>query len=338
MFNKINYHNIRSVVNLKWAVFAALLCFGIISCKKDLSDTDSLQAQLGSGMVSYVESSNVVTLNGATYGFTPSYVAVPVMLSNAAKTADTVTSVVDPALVSQYNQIYKETNPTIPDGAFITSSKGKHPVAAGAALAKDSLYVLLNDGSKLKNGVIYLVPVRLASKQGSSLKYSIFFFKVLVNVGSLNSYMYGGSTFNNTSPARLSVGSALSAAYINAYPDSLKWRVAINAKFPVHDSSVQATALTDAELSAVIVRQNWGGTLLMPASNYTISKNLVTIPANSVLSSDSLTVKFTNKAALTKLKYYLAGFKLVTYTGNAYGIPPVATDSSRAYVRVFIIN
>jgi hypothetical protein len=339
MFNKIYHNTFQSLYSIKGAMLVGLLCIGIFSCKKNLSDADALQAKLASGMVSYVQAGNLVSLNGTNYNFTPKYVGVPIILTDAAKGVDTITSVVDPSLVSQYNQIYKENNPSFPQGAFGVSNQGSFPMISGSTQAKDSLYVLLKDGSQLKDSTNYLVPVTLSAKNGSKLKYSVFFFKVFVTLSSLKAKIYGGSTFNSTTWNRLAIGKALNATYINAYPDSLKWRTTLTTVFPANDTYVQATILTDDELKAVIVQQsNFNGALLLPAANRALTKDVSTIPARSLLSKDSITMKFYNKADLKKTTYYLTGVKLITYTTSIWGVPPVANDSTRAYLRVFLIN
>ncbi|EHQ25229.1 DUF1735 domain-containing protein [Mucilaginibacter paludis] len=335
MLYKIYHHTLRPMFNFKGALLLCLLGIGIASCKKSMSDADSLQSKFASGMVSYVEQGNVLALNGNNYSFTPNHIGVPITLTNGAKTNDTVTSVVDPSLVSQYNQIYLEKNPTIPQGAFQVSHQGAFPIASGSTQAKDSLYVLLNDGSQLKDSTAYLVPVTLAAKKGSKLKYSVFFFKVFVTKGDLKAKMYGVGIVNGTSANRLSSG-ALQAYYFTV-PDSIKLRTTLTTLFPAHDVNVQATMLTQSEISAALKKEGFPG-IPVPDNTGALTKDLVTIPANSLLSRDSITLKFPNKANLAKSQWYFTGVKIVTYNGSQYGVPPVANDSSRVYIRFFLSN
>lgn len=336
MFEKI-YHNIpQALYSIKGALLVCLLCIGIFSCKKNLSNVDTLQSKLASGMVSYVQGSNVVALNSVNYNFTPNYVGVPIILTEAAKSIDTISAVVDPSLVSQYNQIYKESNPSIQAGVFQTAHQGTFPIAAGSTQAKDSLYVVLNDGNQLKDSTIYLVPVTLTAKSGSKLKYSVFFFKVFVTISSLKSKIYGGSVFNGTTPSRLAVGKALSAVYL-AWPDSLKYRTTLTTVFPAHDTYIQITMLTDDELNAANTTQRWGA-LVLPAANRAITKDLSTVPAKSLLSKDSVTLKLYNRSSLKTFQYYVTGVNIKTYTSSIWGVPPVANDSTKAYVRIFLLN
>ncbi|RKR81799.1 uncharacterized protein DUF1735 [Mucilaginibacter gracilis] len=338
MLQKI-YHNIfRSFFSFQGALLLGLLCIiGAASCNKGMSDADTLQAKFDSGMVSYIEGSNVVALNGLNYSFTPYFKGVPISLNGAAKTNDTVTSVVDPSLVAQYNQVYLEKNPTIPQGAFQVSYNGTFPIAGGSAQAKDSLYVLLKDGSQLNDSTAYLVPVTLAAKKGSKLKYSVFFFKVFVTKGDLKAKMYSIGTINGVSFNRLSSGALQTIHTSTGVPDSLKFKLSLNKVFPAHDVSVQATLLTQSELTAAIAKERFTG-IPMPDNTGSLTKDLVTVPARSLLSKDSLTLRFPNKAVLAKSQWYVMGIKVVTYTGSQYGVPPVANDSCRAYVRFFLSN
>jgi hypothetical protein len=337
MYPKIFYATLRALTNVREAIVVCLLCVVIASCQKSLSDADLLQSKFDSGMVSYVEGGNQVTLNGVNYSFTPFYVGVPLSLKNAAKVADTITAVVDPTLVAQYNQIYAERNPSFTDGAFQVSHQGTFPLSLGAAQAKDSLYVQLTDGSQLKDSTVYLVPVSLAAKHGSALKYSVSFFKVFVTKSNLKAKMYGASVINGYTANRLSSG-ALSL-YYSTVPDSLKFRVSLNTLFPAHDVQVQATLLNATEVNAAILKEGFYGypaPLPVPDNTSLLKKDLVTVPARSLLSRDSLTLTFPNKGYMQKWQWYVMGVKIVSYTGSQYGVPPVANDSTRAYIRFFL--
>ena len=339
MSNKIYSITLQSLLSFKGVLLVCLLCAGILSCKKDLSEADNLQARLGNGMVSYVQGGNVVALNGESYNFTPYYVGIPIVLTEAAKSADEITAAVDPSLVAQYNQLYQEKNLSIPEGAFQVSHQGNFPLASGSTQATDSLYVILNDGSQLKDSTVYLVPVTLSAKSGSKLKYSLFFFKVFVTKGNLLAKMHGASIFGNTTAGRTSYG-ALSAAY-SAVPDSLKFRLTLNTLFPAHDVIIQAVALSDDEVNAAILKEGFPGypePAPVPSSNYILSKDLVTVPARLLLSKDSVTIRFPDKANFPKNQWYVMGLKIKTYTGSPYGVPPVANDSTKAYIRFFISN
>lgn len=328
----------KPLLNIRGAILLGMLCMVISSCKKSLNDTDRLQARLANNQVSYVQGSNVVTLNGNNYNFTPYYVGVPVNLSSKAKTTDTVTAVVDPTLVSQYNQVYQDKNPSFPQGAFQVAHNGKFAVEAGATQAKDSLFVVLTDGSQLQDSTIYLVPVTLSAKSGATLKYSLFFFKVFVTKGDLTAKMYGMSTINGVIAGRSSYG-ALSTYASGTAPDSVKLRVTLNTRFPVHDAVVQATLLTDEELNDVIIKENFSSYppyQPVPAGTAQITKDLATVPAGALLSRDSITLKFPNKQNMSSYQWYIMGLKIKHYTGSAYGVPPVANDSCRAYIRFFL--
>lgn len=340
MSDKIYHNPLRSLFSLNGAMLVCLLSTVILSCKKELSDADSLQSRLGSGMVSYVQGSNVVALNGINYNFTPYYVGVPIQLKDAAKSEETVTATVDPSLVAQYNQLYQEKNPSIPEGVFKVSHEGTFPLASGSTQAKDSLYVVLNDGSQLKDSTIYLVPVSLSSTSGSKLKYSIFFFKVFVTKGDLKAKMYGVSGTNGAKADRFTSG-ALNVIYASVVPDSIKFRVTLNTVFPAHDVSVQVTALTDDEVQAAVIKEGFSSypvPIPVPANIYTLSKDLVTVPARALLSRDSVTLRFPNKANMPKSRWCIMGVKVISYKGSEFGVPPVANDSTRAYIRFFISN
>ena len=339
MFKKISHINLHSLLSFKGALLIGLLFTAVISCKKDMSDADTLQSKMGSGLVSFVQGSNVVGLNGASYAFTPHYIGVPVRLKDAAKSVDTVNASVDASLVAQYNQIYKENNPSIGAETFHVSHQGRFPIASGSAQSNDSLYVVLNDGSELRDSTVYLVPVTLSAKSGSKLSYSVYFFKVFVTKGELRAKMYGAGVINGATAIRTNSGSGALAVYYSVAPDSVKLRVTLNTTFPANDVFVQATPLTDTEIAAAIVRENYNALpsyLPLPANLYTVSKDLATVRAGSLLSRDSITVRFPNKALMPRQRWYVMGMKVKTYAGSPYGVPPTPNDSARIYIRFFL--
>lgn len=329
------YYKARiAIFDRKYILLMSLLYVCISSCKKDTSDADALQSRFDSGMVSYVQGSNVVLLNGTSYSFTPYFAGVPITLKEPAKSADSVIATVDPSLVAEYNELYLEKNPAISPNAFRVSHQGKFAVNAGATQAIESMHVELNDGSQLKDSTVYLVPVTLAAKNDSKLKYSLFFFKVLVTKGELQAKMFGSSVINGTIANRLKSG-ALQFSLSTIIPDSIKYRVTLNKLFPVNDVTIQATILTEAEVKAAIPKETFTG-IAMPDNIAAVTKNLVTVSAGTLLSKDSLTVRFPNKSNLKKLQWYTTGIKIVTYTGSKFGVPPVPSDSARAYIRLFL--
>lgn len=337
MSYKIYHHSYTRLISLKGALLLFAICIALCSCKKNRTEVDTLQSRFDTGMVSYVQGSNVVALNGINYNFTPYYVGVPVGLKESGKTADTITAVVDPSLVAEYNQIYRENNPSITAGAFEVAQQGTYAINSGATEAKDSLYVLLKDGSQLKDSTIYLVPVTLSAKSGSKLKYSLFFFKVLVTKGDLLAKTYGSTVATGISYSRLSPSGALQVlATGSSLPDELKIRMVLNKVFPAHDVTVQASILTQTEIGAAITKEKFVG-IPVPDANVALPKDLVTIPARAMLSTDSVTVRFNNKQQLTS-GWYVTGVKIITYKGSVYGVPPVANDSCRAYIRFFKNN
>lgn len=336
MFKLINPNNRRLLLNTAYLLLG-LLCIGVLSCKKSSSDADALQARLATGMVSYLEVANQVSLNGNNYNFTRNYIGVPVQLKEAFKDADTVVAYVDPALVAQYNEIYRERNLPIPNDAFRVSHGGNFPIASGSTQAKDSLYVLLNDGRQLKDSTQYLVPVSLSVKKGAKLKYSLFFFKIFVTNSALYSKIYDAKALNSTSITRTRFG-ALSITYV-VVPDSIKFNTAITTLFPASDVTIQAIPLTDDEVNAAIIKEGFPGypaPLPLPASNYSLSRDRVTVPAKSLLSRDSLTIRFPNKSNFPKSQWYTMGLKIKSQTGSPFGVPPVNNDSARVYIRFYV--
>jgi hypothetical protein len=313
-----------------------LLLLTLFSCSKDKQlDMDILKAKI-TNSISYVLGGNVVTLNNTNYNFTNVHIGVAIALTEQTKSADTITAVVDPSLVADYNNEHQETNFALPDGSFGVTHDGVFPVAASASAATDSLYVLLKDGSSLKNGSVYLVPVRLTAKNGSKLKFSTYYFKIRVTIGALKVIMDGVTVYKGSKVTRIVNGGALNATYTSSFPDSLKFSVKINSLFPAHDVVVEGAALTVTQTDSLNKAKNFGA-LSFPVDTYTISQPLAHVGTKSQISTDSIVVRFKNKTLFKSLNWYLFSIKLKHYKGTEYGVPPVLTnDSSSVYIRVFV--
>ena len=314
-----------------------LLLLTLFSCSKDKQlDMDILKAKI-TNSISYVLGGNVVTLNNTNYNFTNVHIGVAIALSEQTKSADTITAVVDPSLVAAYNNEHQETNAALPDGSFGVTHDGVFPVAASASAATDSLYVLLKDGTSLKNGSVYLVPVRLTAKNGAKLKFSTYYFKMRVTIGALKVMMNGVTTYKGSIVTRIVNGGAYNVTYIGSFPDSLKFSVKTNSIFPAHDLIVEASVLTSTQTDSLSKAKGFGA-LSYPADTYTLSKPLANVGTKSQVSTDSIVVKFRNKESFKTLTYYLFSLKLKHYKGTEYGVPPVLTnDSSSVYIRLFLL-
>lgn len=325
----MNTSNIKSSL-----LTAGVLILMMTSCSKDKQLDADLLSNGEEGMVSYVAGGSLVLLNGNNYAFTNKYPGVPVKLISSAKSADTAVATVVPELVSEYNRLHQENNPLIPEGAFGLAHNGRFSIAAGASIATDSLSVILVNGAGLKDKTVYLVPLRIETRNGAKLKYTTYYFKIMITTGELRTKLQGVNVYNNVNPDRLP-GGAMSLLYLFAYPDSLKFRTSINTLFPVHDVQVEGTLLTNAQIDSMSTAKRLGA-IPLPSANYELTKSLTTIPTTSVLSKDSLTIRFKNKASLTKFKYYAIGLKLKHYKGSQYGVVPVANDSSIVIMRFFL--
>lgn len=314
--------------------WALILC--VWSCSKDKQlDADILSVNSSGNSVSYMERGDMVWLNGNSYNFTNVHIAVAINLEKETKSADTVIATVDPSLVAVYNASHLENNPAFADGAFTTTHQGVFPIAANASVATDSLYVQLNDGVTLKHKTVYLVPVRLTTKKGGKLKFSIFYFKMLVTVGNLDVRLKGSTIVNGSSASIIVGGGPFNMVILNAFPSTLKFNVALNSKFPAHETEVEAMFLTNAQLDSVNLARRFGS-IPFPDDTYSFSKSVIKVGTTAAISTDSITVSFRNRANFKSFQYYLMGLRLKHYKGSEYGVPPVANDSSIVYVRFFL--
>jgi len=321
-----------------------LFCVMLLNCKKNnLSELDKAAARLsGSSMVSYVEAGSMMSLNGTNYNYVTSYIGVPVTLKAAVNTNDTIFASVDTTLVSVYNQVYQENNPIIPNGAFSIGHDGIFPVAAGAAKSNDSLYVTLRDASRLRNNTTYLIPISLASKNGSELTYSLFFIKMKVMIGQITSRMDMANRWG-TGPAPYWRNGSLFITYTFTTgtngtvvgPDSVRISVALNSAFnPSNLSAYARIAVDDSTINAY--SRKVGTTYrALPADTYELRRSVVRIAAGSAKSTDSLSIILKNKQNILRSTWYLVGVKLRSASNDGLGAPPVPTDSATAFVSIF---
>ncbi|WP_443943878.1 DUF1735 domain-containing protein [Pedobacter sp. AW1-32] len=313
-------------------------------CKKDnLTEEDKLYARLASSsMVSYIEHGSMVSLRGTQYNFVTSYVGVPVTLKTSTSVNDTIFATIDTALVTAYNQLYLENNPSITANAFSVSHNGVFPITAGTTKSKDSLYVTLRDASKLKNNTTYLIPISLASKQGSSLTYSLFFIKMKIYIGELAAKMdmanrWGTSAVPSWSNGRLIIYYTLrfGADGVLTAPDSVRISVGLSSAFKPSNLSVYASiAVDDATINGYSVLSRIAYRAL-PANTYELRRSVVQIPAGATKSRDSLSIVFKNKQSIVKNTWYLLGLKLKDVSTDLLSAPPVKTDSATTLISIY---
>ena len=345
MFYKI-FRGTCFIANKYKNICLIALCFSImICCKKEtLSDLEaSISARLSnSSMVSYVQKGSMTTFNGVTYNYVTSYVGIPITLKSSPSTDDTIVANVDTAMVAAYNQLYQEKNPEIPSNAFKVSHNGRFPINNGNSQGADSLYVVLNDASKLKTNTTYLIPIQLQAKRGSELKYSLFFIKMTVSIGQLTARMDFGNRWGTATPYWRN--STQFIQYLPASnggvmigPDSVRFGVTLNTAF--NPSDVKVDAIVAVDDSTMTAYSKVFGTIYRawPADTYELRRSSVTVKAKSRIGADSLCLVIKNKAKFTRLTYYLLGLKIKRNGSNTLSVPAVTSDSCRAFVSFFVL-
>lgn len=312
------------------------------SCSKDKQfDADILSANNTANQIAYVLKGRAIRFNGEFYSSTKDYVKVALKLNGQATNTDTIFTTINPALVAAYNQKYAENNLAIPPNAFKPSGNGKFAVTAGAAQATDSLYVLLNDASLLKDKTVYLIPVEVRTKSGSEVKFSVVYFKMLITLGDLTANFLGGSYLYYKFPSYRYNSLQIDYDRIlkTQIPTVIKLGVGLNTAFTYHDVDISAEYGGDSASVA------YGNKLLVnsnpqpfPADTYTISTvsgNGVTVVKGKIVPADSILITLKNKEKFLSLTSYVLGVKVKRVTGSAYSVPPAANDSARAYIRIY---
>lgn len=318
----------------------------LMSCKKDkLTDLEaSISEKLAnSSMVSYIQKGSMTTFNGITYNYVTSYVGVPVSLKKSAGTNDTIIASVDTTMVAAYNQLYLEKNPNIPKNAFKISHNGSFAINNGSSQAADSLYVTLNDASKLKSNTTYLIPIQLQAKHGSQLRYSLFFIKMTVTIGDLKARMGFSNKWGTSSPY-WNYGSSFilflpssDANGVMIGPDSVRFGVTMNTAFNPSNIKVDAVvANDDSTINAFSVKARTTYKPF-PADTYELKRSSVNVLAKSLVGKDSLSVLIKNKAKFTRFTWYLLGLKIKRAADNPLSVPAVTSDSCRAYISFFVL-
>ncbi|MCD0487802.1 DUF1735 domain-containing protein [Pedobacter sp. MC2016-14] len=315
-------------------ILFSLLVLFVCSCSKEKQLDRDLLSLNGGGTTSFVQTGNLVYLNGNGYSLDRNFMGMPIMLSQSAGSQDTVTATIDPSLVATYNSLHNERNPVVPVGAFTVSNNGKFPVAAGESQLKDSLHVTLVNGTVLVDRTVYLVPVRLSTKGNAKLSSEVVYIKYFFTIAQLNARIQGISRFPYMTIGVVP-GGMMNVFCTNTCPDQLKFRVSLNTIFPVHETDVEAALMTDAEVDAIMTANRYFG-VRMSRQVYALTKNLVKVPVTSMLSRDSLVVSYPNKALLVSGSYNFMGLKLIQHTGSDYGVAPLAADTAKVLVRILV--
>ncbi|MBP1652972.1 MAG: hypothetical protein H6Q26_3129 [Bacteroidetes bacterium] len=341
--NKFYLIKIQHVFMKRYGV--AILLLILVSCTKKDDALTELARELGSYKYSYIETGNAIILNGVTSGETTlTYRGFPVSLTGNASGETVVTATIDTSLVASYNTLYNETNPSISATAFLPSFNGSYRIAAGENTATDSLYITLNDASKLKDNTLYLVPVRLTANNGGQLSTSIVFFKMMVTLTAVDLYINGGGSFDYTYPYARN-GSQYWGFYLSTDdsgqpigPASLNISVAAGVRYPFDE--LHAYAVTDVSDSLITAFSAAAYTTYekFPEGTYAITKSSATVAPNTLYSKDSLTVSFSNYSAFKPGTFYLMGVKLVTDPNDPLSAPARKGVTSYALFSFYIFQ
>lgn len=325
------------------ALIFSMICI-ILSCKKQLlTDLESeISANLSSsGMVSYVQKAAVTTFNGQTYNYITSYIGVPISLKANAKVNDTIVASIDTALVSSYNKLYLEVNPVIPKDAFSVSHSGRFPITNGTLQSADSLYVTLKNGTLLKSNTTYLVPIKLKSLHGSDLKFTLFFIKATITKGQLSARMANANSWGNASSywrnSTMFINYIVSSTQgVMNGPDSIRFGVTLNTAFNPSDVKVDANIVVDDSTITAYSKIFGTNYKAWPQDTYELKRSSARVKMRSLVGSDSLCVVLRNKQKFARSTWYLLGLRIRRATNNILSVPSVASDSSRAFVAIFV--
>lgn len=309
----------------------------IYSCKKDDSDFSSLVKNLQGVTNSYIEEGLSVNLNGQDFSSTHKFIGVAVSLSKTTNQADTVEASIEPSLIAEYNQYYSENNPEIPDSAFSVSNNGKYAIKAGKSSSTDSLYVTLINGTQLKDSGVYLVPVKLKSKNGNSVSPSIIFFKMVVHksilTASFETSDNQGITGNIYNGGLLFWGFVIgSATPVLPFENPYKIGVKLSSIFTFHDLKVSAVIYNNDSAASKINPSSTDAYTSFPDDAIQFTKSTVTIPAGSLHSQDSLTFSFDNTSKKFKSgNQYALTLVLQPFADENYRVPLVDSLSKAYY-------
>lgn len=302
--------------------------------KNGMSDRDLVSISGLGESVSYLQRSNLVYLNGNGYSVDRIFVGQPIELTKSSNSADTIIVTVDPTLIAAYNSQHHENNPVFGSGVFGVAKNGVFPVLPGASQSRDSLHVTLLNGNSLRDNAVYLVPVRLSSRKGAQVRTAVQYFKVHFSIAQLYARFRGVSMLTGLSVGNLP-GGAMNVIYIGDMPDSLRFRVSLNQTFPIHETDVEARLLSTTEMDSIINEQYLYG-VSMPVEAYSLGRRVVKVPAASVMSTDSIGVKFKDVPSIQRGVFNFMGLKIKQYSGSAYGVAPVPNDSATVVIRVLL--
>ncbi|WP_440133921.1 DUF1735 domain-containing protein [Chitinophaga sancti] len=330
----------------KSAIYIALILIIVqFSCKKEDDPLTALARELGSYKYSYIETGSAIRLNGATSGNTTlTYRGFPVSLAGSASGETVVTATIDTSLIAAYNTLYNESNPSIDTKAFRPSFNGTFRIAANEKTAADSLYILLNDASGLENNTLYLVPVRLSANNGGKVATSVVFFKMMVTITAVDLYVNGGAAFEYTYPYARN-GSQYWGFYLSQDeagnvigPSSLDISIAAGVRFPAGE--LHAYAVTDVSDSLINAFSAAAYTSYerFPEGTYSLTKASAVVAANTLNSSDSLKLSFSNYSAFKPGTFYLMGVKLVADQQDPLSAPPRNGAGAYALFSFYILQ
>ncbi len=322
-------------------VFAGLL-FLFNACKKDtFSDLDRIQDAADYSQSS-VGRANGILIQNVSYGDTTTDVpGAPVFLSAVSGQNTNVSASIDTALVKSYNEMYGTSYPMIRQGAFgLVDSIINIP--AGVSQSRDSVRIKLKKGSFLSVGLYpYLIPVRLVSKSGGSLKSTILFLKMNVQMSQVFARIsdggawYDGGVYGYTlsRAGNMMLDYSINKMYDNPIkgPDSLNFSVMLTESIAATNLLMMAGLDNSDSVIQYFNKVNGTNVKPFPSNTFEMQSAQVSMGSRSYV-YNGLSMKFKNYDAFNVNDTFLVALKVLR-TNIPFCVEP---DTASMYQNVFL--
>ncbi|MBN9384727.1 MAG: DUF1735 domain-containing protein [Chitinophagaceae bacterium] len=311
-----------------WCAFVFMAVSG---CRKNTFDTKDLLVYAPPGTSAYnvIAGGNIALIRSTILAGTGT--AFPVLLTRPFNQDVEVTAKIDTGLVRVYDSLYNVTSPSLPAGAFQLANNGRATVKAGQSQSGDSLRVQLTDASNIMTGTnIYIIPVVLASaSNGVPVSGTRQVMYVKVNIASIATGLVSLDGTGSVSILLNNVGG------VNTGTDMIYLRTVLNQSIT---KAVTANAAVNTALVDTYNSKNGTHYQAFPDGSYQLVKAGATIPANAVVSADSIQIQLPDLSKFITGTDYLLPVTLKD--GGSPDSPPVDGSKNVVYVvlSIFVNN
>lgn len=346
---RLNKNYKAQAANLGLLACCIFLLASIGGCKKEtMGELEDVAKNIAEYLSSSVGKGTAVYLGETSLKNKTDYpAALPIFLKEKASGSVTIKASIDKSLIKIYDSLYHTKSLDFPDNAFVLANNGTLTIEQGQVESKDSIKLLLNNGTGMEKNVVYVVPVRLdAQSAQSNLKSKYIFLKMHLFADYVKAKMDVFKSATNFTPSINRLKPYLYGSLRNTRTngvDNAANAISFSSKIGhllEKDVQVKIRPLRSQSALDMVNKDKYINSVWIPEDAYKIVKDLTKIKANSFNSLDSFKVQidFAKLKELPGDKSYMLAVEIENETNKDNILPDTVNSLHRVFINIYHKN